>query len=84
LAAHQFVEPTVAFLLIEERQLAFIEFLKEIIPRYLFESTFAAESGKIDAQDARFAALFRPPNGCRMSSALFRPTPDLVVVGGDS
>jgi hypothetical protein len=84
LAAHQFVEAAVGIGFVHECEIVLVKFAEEILPGDLFERPFAAESGKIYAQDAGFAVLLCGFDGCWNTAAFFGPSAYLVMIGSDS
>src|SRR3954449_4799400 len=86
-AADQLVEiaPVAAgrLLLVQQREVRFVEFLEELLPRDFLERGMLRmrRFGKFDADDAGVILIVGPAHGRRSPAALFGPVADLVVVG---
>jgi hypothetical protein len=87
-AAYQLVEVAALSaggrLLKQQRQAAFIEFVKPIIPGDLLERSFAAIAREIEAQNTNVASASGVSYARRTSAALFRPLANLVMIGSRS
>jgi hypothetical protein len=68
------------FVLIQELQMRFVEFLEEFVPTDFFQAFFLW--AEIDTENAGVPALSGLFNGCGRSLALIDPLFDFVVVCG--
>jgi hypothetical protein len=82
--AHNFVEVAALasgrFLLVQESQVALIEFFKPLVPVNVLQALFTAVTGKVQPEQPDIALVPGALYAGGMRSALLCPAPDLFVI----
>jgi hypothetical protein len=70
-----------SFILHQQRQIAFIELLEEVVPRDGLQAVFSGIAGEIQAQDANILFSSGATDAAWMRFALFGPFANLIMIG---
>lgn len=84
LAADQLVEIALGtaggLILVEQRELAFVELLKPFLPGDVLQGVFSAVTRKVEPQHADIILAARAADTGRLCPAFFGPLADLLVI----